>query len=211
MQKNNNNESDQESVFINPHAIFLDGDEEEDMDSELIDQKRYENKDCAVNEEERQEDEDFTICNINSITQEMLEQLIAKICKERSEIKELHCEKDAMHLECRILRETNSSSNCNTKKSRCASGKDKQESDVNRLIEELNKKNAQCVRLQEDIDDLTNEHDRIEEQYEEKTMHVNRLEEEIANCFQKIKKCEKRIKATEQRFDVMCNGSSRFE
>ena len=101
MQKDNDNESDQESVFANPHGILSGDDEESDMNSDIIDIKRCENEDCAVNEK----DEDLNSCNVENITQETLDRLITKIHKARSEIRELQHEKDAMCLERRIFRD----------------------------------------------------------------------------------------------------------
>ena len=84
-------------------GISSEDDEKSDV-SKKIDSVIDENQVCAVKEEVTHDDEEFSCCKVDSIIQKKLEMLISKHCKEKSELREVNHEKDAMIKECRLLR-----------------------------------------------------------------------------------------------------------
>ena len=76
------------------------------------------------------------------------------------------------------------------------------------LTEKLDKQAEECDQLEEESKELTVKCTQIEDKCDEKIMHADHLEVEMINCFRKIKKHKKWIKAVENRFEAMRSDSS---
>ena len=210
MQDESTNNSDQESVFENLHAMLSDSNDNEDMNSETSDEIRYEhmrewNKDKEKNQsshlrKQDQCDADDNAHDIDNTTQAMLDRLHNSIEKKNSEIWELKNENRCALLEHKGLQSRLNENNSAIVQEHWVDNEKHEGKEINK------DKNEQCEseirRLEEEIDRQTDAYQELQCKYEDKEAHTDFIEDELGNTFKKIGSERNRLGL--QRISSMC-------
>ena len=211
--KNNFNKEidlEEESLFVNLHRILSDNNEEDNQSND--------NENLEIETQmEQKENKNNNMCDVNNMTQDVLDRLLLLISEKYRKVRKLQNEKDCVHQEHKLLKEkinekeseSMNDTNLNLKL-RNTNKKEKEyhESEIRRLEEEFHERTEIEKRLEDELEEKLNEYHAMKDECEDRVARADFIEDELENAFRKNKKLKKWIKAIENKCDTMHINSS---